>query len=98
MREKIYRVIEVAGDNDRVSSFYDIFMMVTIIISLIPLTTKSQGIVFDCIDIISVIVFITITWVTEDKSNIKLEVKDVPKYVSLWMPNCYGTLERIETY
>lgn len=58
MREKIYRVIEVAGDNDRVSFFYDIFMMVTIIISLIPLTTKSQGIVFDCIDIISVIVFI----------------------------------------
>ena len=49
MREKIYRVIEVAGDNDRVSSFYDIFMMVTIIISLIPLTTKSQGIVFDCL-------------------------------------------------
>lgn len=41
---------------------------------------------------------LTITWVTEDKSNIKLEVKDVPKYVSLWMPNCYGTLERIETY
>jgi|GEM_PF-6383818 hypothetical protein len=98
MREKIYRVIEVAGDNDRVSSFYDIFMMVTIIISLIPLTTKSQGIVFDCIDIISVIVFITITWVAEDKSNIKLEVKDVPKYEPIWMPSCYGTLERIETY
>lgn len=41
---------------------------------------------------------LTITWVSEDKSNIKLEVKDVPKYEPIWMPNCYGTLERIETY
>lgn len=41
---------------------------------------------------------LTITWVAEDKSNIKLEVKDVPKYEPIWMPSCYGTLERIETY
>lgn len=58
MRRKIYRVIEVAEDNDRLSSFYDIFMMITIVVSLAPLTTKSQNIVYHYIDAITMIIFI----------------------------------------
>lgn len=58
MRRKIYRVIEVAEDNDRLSSFYDIFMMITIVVSLAPLTTKSQNIVYHYIDVITMIIFI----------------------------------------
>lgn len=58
MRKKIYKVIEVAEDNDRLSYFYDIFMMVTIIVSLAPLTTKSQNIAYYYIDAITVMVFI----------------------------------------
>lgn len=37
MRQRIYEVIEVAKGTDRASHRYDIFMMVVIVISLIPL-------------------------------------------------------------
>ena len=51
-------MIEVAEDNDRISSYYDIFMMITIIASLLPLTTKSQNAIWNYIDMITVVIFI----------------------------------------
>lgn len=58
MRKRIFKMIEVAEDNDRISSYYDIFMMITIIASLLPLTTKSQNAIWNYIDIITVVIFI----------------------------------------
>lgn len=58
MRKRIFKMIEVAEDNDRISSYYDIFMMITIIASLLPLTTKSQNAIWNYIDTITVVIFI----------------------------------------
>ena len=46
MRKRIYEIIEVSKDNDKVSLAYDILMMCAIIISIIPLAFKGTNIVF----------------------------------------------------
>ena len=58
LRKRIFKMIEVAEDNDRISSYYDIFMMITIIASLLPLTTKSQNAIWNYIDMITVVIII----------------------------------------
>lgn len=58
MRKRIFEIIELADENDRLSSIYDIFMMLTIIISLIPLAFKQTNAVFEWFDYISVTIFI----------------------------------------
>lgn len=58
MRKKIYQVVEVAENNDKLSSIYDVFMMITILISLVPLMTKSQNTFLSVIDIVTVVIFI----------------------------------------
>ena len=40
MRKRIYSIIEVASDGDRISAAYDILMLCAIIISIIPLAFK----------------------------------------------------------
>ena len=57
-RKRLYEVIEVADDSDKLSGFYDVFMMITIIISIIPLAFKSSYLIFNTIDRITVIIFI----------------------------------------
>lgn len=58
LRKKIYQVVEVAENNDKLSSIYDVFMMITIVISLVPLMTKSQNTFLSVIDIVTVFIFI----------------------------------------
>ena len=58
LRKKIYQVVEVAENNDKLSSIYDVFMMITIVISLVPLMTKSQNAFFSVVDIVTVFIFI----------------------------------------
>ena len=58
MRKRLYEIIETANDNDNISQIYDITMLITIFISLIPLVTKKTGPVLTAIDIITVIIFI----------------------------------------
>ena len=58
MRKRIYEVIEVASENDKLSRFYDIAMMLTILISLAPLITKTQTSLTTGIDFITVCIFI----------------------------------------
>lgn len=57
-RKRLYEVIEVADDSDKLSGFYDVFMMITIIISIIPLAFKSSYLIFNIIDRITVFIFI----------------------------------------
>ena len=59
MRKRIYEIIEIAEKDDKVSHFYDIFMIVVIAISLIPLTIKEPGHIWDVVDNICVAIFIT---------------------------------------
>lgn len=43
MRKRIFEIIEVSTGGDRASSIYDVFMMVVIIASLVPLAVKTPG-------------------------------------------------------
>lgn len=58
MRKRLFEVIETAKENDRLSNVYDIFMMIVIVASLIPLAFKSENTVFFIIDKIAVVIFI----------------------------------------
>lgn len=59
MRKRVYNIIEAGYDeNDRLSKIYDFVMMLTIIISIIPLCFHESNFVFEVIDITTVIIFI----------------------------------------
>ena len=58
MRKRIFEIIETAKENDQLSNVYDIFMMIVIVLSLIPLTSKNNIFAFDIIDKVSVTIFI----------------------------------------
>jgi voltage-gated potassium channel len=58
MRQRIFEIIEVSKDNDKVSTVYDVFMMASILLSIIPLAFIQSYRVFDYIDAITAIIFI----------------------------------------
>lgn len=58
MRKRIFEIIETAKEDDRISNIYDIFMMIVIIASLVPLAFKSDNSVFFWIDKTAVVIFI----------------------------------------
>ncbi len=58
MRQRIFEIIEVDSKNDRLSKAYDIIMLVTIFVSIIPLTTPKDYPFFTVIDKITLIIFL----------------------------------------
>lgn len=58
MRKRIFEIIETAGEDDRLSNIYDVFMMIVIVASLTPLAFKSEFSAFLIIDKIAVAIFI----------------------------------------
>lgn len=58
MRKRIYEIIETGDPQSNLSSIYDVFMMVTIIVSIIPLAMKSENVATFWIDKITVAIFI----------------------------------------
>ena len=58
MRKRLYEIIEVSQGKDHVSLFYDIIMMFTIIVSIVPLAFKESNNAFNIIEIITTVVFI----------------------------------------
>lgn len=70
MRTRIFEIIELGEENDKVSRAYDVFMMLTIIASIIPLWTHDNNVIFDIIDKITVVIFIidyALRLITADK-------------------------------
>ena len=57
-RKRLFEVIEIADDGDKLSNFYDVFMMITIVISIIPMAFKNSYPVFEIMDKVTVIIFI----------------------------------------
>lgn len=57
-RRRIYQIIEVSQSRDAISQAYDMFMMVVIVVSLLPLTTKSNDAWVSWLDCATVTVFI----------------------------------------
>ena len=58
LRLRLFEIIEVSKNEDKISDFYDFFMMITILISIIPLAFVTSYPFFDIIDKITVIIFI----------------------------------------
>lgn len=72
MRKRIYEIIEIAEDGDFASKLYDTFMMVSIIISIIPLCFVEQTKLFIAFDTITVCIFIIdyiLRFITADYSS-----------------------------
>lgn len=68
-RQRLYEIIEVNTSNDSASKLYDIFMIFTIIISIIPLAFKKQLSWLGIVDNICITVFIfdyLLRWFTAD--------------------------------
>ena len=58
MRKRIYEIIEVSSEGDKISFAYDMFMMISIIISIVPLAFKQQIHFFYYTDIVTTVLFI----------------------------------------
>ncbi len=58
MRKRIYGIIETSGSEERLRNVYDVFMMLVIVASLVPLAFKEEYAAFEWIDRIAAAVFI----------------------------------------
>lgn len=58
MRKRIFEIIEVSEGGDPASSLYDVFMMIAIFASLVPLAFKTEHFAFYMIDKVCVVIFI----------------------------------------
>ena len=69
MRKRLFQIIDVAGSNDKISHAYDIFMIIVIIVSLLPLAVKEATPFFVWIEIITTAIFVIdyiFRWLTAD--------------------------------
>ena len=48
MRRRVFEIIEVGQENDKHSKVYDVIMMITIIVSILPLAFKRETTFFLC--------------------------------------------------
>ncbi|WP_154889402.1 ion transporter [Longibaculum muris] len=88
MRKRIYEIIELANENDKISRIYDVIMMSTIFISLIPLAFKTDFYMFHIIDVIAVMIFIVdylLRWGTADYKLNKKGIVPFIKYPFTFM-------------
>ena len=78
-RYKLYELVEfvdLTGDGEENFDFYDIFMMITIVVSLIPLVFKQETLLLRRIDQVTVAIFIVdyiLRWIVADYSHPKLK-------------------------
>lgn len=81
MRQKIYRIIEIGENDDRLGRCYDWFMLGCIICSVIPLCFRVEPKFFFWTDKITVTVFILdyiLRWMTAD---IKFQQKKISSFI-----------------
>ena len=58
MRKKLFSIIESTENDSKLSNVYDFIMMVTIVVSVVPLAFKETNTIFQWIDYITVTIFI----------------------------------------
>ena len=83
LRKRIFEVIEVAKEGDKLSDIYDSIMLVAIIISIIPLAFKGTNSFFKTTDLITVAIFIldyVLRWVTADYKLNRMSFSSFVKY------------------
>ncbi len=83
MRKRIFEIIEMGKENDVTSKIYDIFMLIVIILSLIPLTFKNLNKTLIIIDQVTVLFFIIdyiLRLITADFKYMDKSTKSFIKY------------------
>nr|WP_316614620.1 ion transporter [uncultured Ruminococcus sp.] len=83
MRERIYHIIEKSDGNDKLSQTYDIFMIVVILVSLIPLAFKTENLLFIIVDKTAMVIFIIdylLRWMTADYKYEKKRISSFLRY------------------
>lgn len=58
MRKRLFEIIEVGKEGDKASNLYDAFMLLSIVVSIIPLWSHTTNSFFAIIDKITVVIFI----------------------------------------
>lgn len=69
MRKRLYEIVEIPREGDTLSRVYDVFMVIAIAVSLVPLCTKSEAPWTDVIDAVTAVIFILdylFRWITAD--------------------------------
>lgn len=77
MRQKLYNIISSSDGNNKLSSVYDIFMIIVIVVSIIPLAFKESHPIFNVLDKICVVIFIIdylLRWITADCNSDKNKI------------------------
>ncbi len=81
MRKRIYEIIDEALDNDKWSKLYDVLMILTVILSLIPLAFKDYTAALKIIDYVTVTVFIVDYILRFATADIKLHKKGLMPFL-----------------
>ena len=69
VRKRIFEIIEKSSGNDKLSSYYDLFMIIVIFTSLLPLAFKREYAAFYYLDKFAMVIFIAdyfLRWFTAD--------------------------------
>ncbi len=83
MREKIYNIIEPYENESKASKAYDVFMIITICVSLIPLMFQKQTLILQIMDKVTVSIFIVdyiLRLITADYKYNRHEVLSFVRY------------------
>lgn len=75
MRKRIFEILDTPTEEDKLSNAYDVFMMIIIVASLVPLAFKSDYLAFRIIDKIAVVIFIIDYFLRLFTADYKLEKK-----------------------
>ena len=83
MRERLFEIIEKSDNNDKLSTLYDICIMILVVLSLIPLAFKEETLLFNILDKVTVNIFIidyVLRWCTADYKFNDKNIKSFIKY------------------
>lgn len=72
-RKRLFEVIEIAEEDDKVSNIYDAFMMISIIASIVPMAFKTTNMVFEILDKVTVGIFIVDYFLRIMTADLKLK-------------------------
>lgn len=75
MRKRIFEILDTPTEDDKLSNIYDVFMMVVIVASLVPLAFKNDYLTFRIIDKVAVVIFIIDYFFRLLTADYKLEKK-----------------------
>lgn len=81
MRKRLFEIIEISEGNDLASSVYDVVMLVTIVVSIIPLAFKQTNGVFRVTDVITTAIFIIDYVLRLCTADLKLDKKGITAFI-----------------